>query len=164
MVLLAHKQLSVILRIISSTQKIKVDLFEKPCKEFIADLAMNFPWARINHTLHGSVQHSVELIKLNGNTALGAYSEEAIEATNKDVRNFFEGSLPHMRPIAANGRHYGTASRKKPPICYSAINRAHYSRMKCTVCGSADHTVRSYHNGQPINNLYDSMVLALFDR
>ena len=164
MVLLAHKQLSVILRIISSTQKIKVDLFEKLCKEFIADLAMNFPWAQINHTLHGSVQHSVELIKLNGNTALGAYSEEAIEATNKDVRNFLRDLSRKCDPLLQMEDVMARLLERSHPTVIQHINRANYSRMKCTVCGSTDHTVRSHRNGQPINNLYDSMVSALFDR
>ena len=39
----------------------------------------------MDHTMHGSVQHSAELISINGNCGLGALSESGLEATNKDV-------------------------------------------------------------------------------
>ena len=52
--------------------------------------ANNFAWAKLNHTLHGAIQHSVELIQLNDDEGLGPYSEEGLEANNKDIRRYLE--------------------------------------------------------------------------
>ena len=49
-----------------------------------------FPWAQLNHTLHGTIQHSGELIETNGGESLGWYSEEGLEANNKDIRKYLE--------------------------------------------------------------------------
>ena len=52
-------------------------------------LADKFPWARLNFTLH-QIQHAGQLIQENGGHSLGELSEEALEANNKDMRNFME--------------------------------------------------------------------------
>ena len=93
-VLLLHKQLSAVMRIISSQRKVDVDLFEQLCMDISLNIVDNFPWVRLNHTLHGTIQHSTELIKLNSGYELGAYSEKGLEANNKDIRNFL---LTHSR-------------------------------------------------------------------
>ena len=54
----------------------------------MTNIASNFPWAKLNHTLHGTIQHSTELIEMNGGESLGGYSEEGLEASNKDIRNY----------------------------------------------------------------------------
>ena len=85
-----HKQLSIILRIVSCTRKIDVDKFEPHCKQTMLNIANNFPWALLNHTLHGTIQHSAELIEMNGGESLGWYSEEGLEANNGDICNYLE--------------------------------------------------------------------------
>ena len=50
-------------------------------------LAEIFPWARVNFTLH-QIQHAGQLICENGGHGLGELSEEALEANDKDMRNF----------------------------------------------------------------------------
>ena len=45
----------------------------------------------MNHTIHGYVQHSSELISRNGNCGLDALSEERMEAKNKD--ELFAGEI-----------------------------------------------------------------------
>ena len=52
----------------------------------------DFPWARYNHTLHGAIQHSAELIEMNLGLSVGWQSEEDLEANNKDIRNYLETS------------------------------------------------------------------------
>ena len=43
-----------------------------------------------NHTLHSTIQHSAELIEMNGGESLGWYSEEGLESNNKNIRNYLE--------------------------------------------------------------------------
>ena len=83
-VLHLHKQLSLILRVISCTREIDTEKFTRHCKETTETMAMKFPWVRLCDTLHGSIQHSAELIEMNGGLGLGWYSEEGLEANNKD--------------------------------------------------------------------------------
>ena len=52
-------------------------------------LPQKTPWASLNHTLHIALQHSSELMEINGNTGLGGYSEEGLEAKSKDVRRLW---------------------------------------------------------------------------
>ena len=54
---------------------------------------------KINHTLHGLLHHSSELIALNDGYALGALSEEGLEATNKSIRQFLDLLSRKMSPV-----------------------------------------------------------------
>ena len=85
-VILLHKQLSIVLRVISCTRRIDTDKFSRHCQQTIDTIVQKFPWVRLCDTLHGSIQHSAELIQMNGGVSLGWYSEEGLEANNKDIR------------------------------------------------------------------------------
>lgn len=87
LILFLHKLLSIILYVISCGQKI--NLFDQLCKDFILNLNYNFPWARLSHTLHGSMQHSVQLITLNDGYNWGNLSQERFDA-NKNICNELE--------------------------------------------------------------------------
>ena len=63
------------------------------------NLAQNFKWARLNFTLHNSIQHSAELIYLNGKRGLGDLSEECLEANNNDIRKFLEDYSRKTDPV-----------------------------------------------------------------
>ena len=54
---------------------------------------------KVNHTLHGLIYHSGELIAHNDGYALGALSEEGLEATNKFIRRFLELLSQKTSPI-----------------------------------------------------------------
>ena len=45
---------------------------------------------RVNQTLHGVLHHSPEVITANDEYALGALSEEGLEATIKYIKRFLE--------------------------------------------------------------------------
>ena len=85
--LLLHRQISTILRVVSSSRKIHLAKLKDLCKQASLNLCDNFPWVLMNHTLHGTLHHSVELISLNDGYGLGSLSEECLEANNKDIRN-----------------------------------------------------------------------------
>lgn len=49
-----------------------------------------YKWVKVNHTLHGVMHHSTDLIALNDGYALGNLPGEGLEATNKFIRRFLE--------------------------------------------------------------------------
>ena len=55
--LLLHKQLSVILRIVSYTGQINVEAYEQVCQDFSVNLIRNFDFAQLNDTMH-AIHHS----------------------------------------------------------------------------------------------------------
>ena len=80
-----HTQLSAILRIINSSQLIKLS------KETYLLVLESFPWASITPTLHKLLAHSEELIRdSNSGYGLKSLSEEGTESCNKLVRKYRE--------------------------------------------------------------------------
>ena len=141
-ILQLHKQISIILLIISCTRKIDVKKFDEHYKETMINIASNFPWILLNHTLHGAIQHSAELIEMNGGESLGWYSEEGLEA-NKDIRNYLE----HLcRKTGTNQQIEDVMNRlleRSDPYLGSVTTR--YIQGKwCSICEATDHTARSH--------------------
>ena len=106
------------------------------------NISKNFPWAKLNHTLHGTIQHSAELIKMNGGESLGCYSEEGLEANNKDIRNYLE----HLsRKCDGNKQiedvHHRLLERSNPYLIY--ITSKYTGAKLYTVSKESDHTVRT---------------------
>lgn len=138
-----HKQLSIILRVVSCTRKINLVKYEEHCKETMINIARNFPWSKLNHTLHGTIQHSAELIRMNGGESLGWYSEEGLEANNKDIRNYLE----HLsRKCNSNTQiedvHHRLLERSNPYLIH--ITSKYTGAKLCRICNASDHTVRTH--------------------
>ena len=57
-----HKNLSVILRVISSTRKVNCQKLEVLINQTTLLIAEKLPWVSLSFTLHGLLHHSVELI------------------------------------------------------------------------------------------------------
>ena len=93
---------SVILRAVSSTQLLIVDELRSLTRKFALFLAKEFTWVDYNITVHNLIFHSAELVEWNNGTGLGELSEEALESSNKDVRNYREflarkcGHIPNL--------------------------------------------------------------------
>ena len=98
--LLLHRQLSTILSVVSSSQKVDLVKFKSLCLEASYNICDNFSWTRINHTLHGPLHHGVELITGNDGYGLGSLSEECLEANNKDIRNYLQFPSRKVSPEA----------------------------------------------------------------
>ena len=77
-----HRQLSIVLSVVSSTRKIDLTKFKRLCYETSLNISNHFPWVSVNHTLHGLIHHSTELISINDSYALGSLSDECLEAKN----------------------------------------------------------------------------------
>ena len=162
-VLLLHKQLSAVMWIILSQRKVDVDLFEQLCMDISLNIVDNFPWVRLNHTLHGTIQHSTELIQLNSGYRLGAYSEEGLEANNKDNRNFL---LTQSRKISAIEQLFDVMHRlleRSDPLINDRV-RNDTNKKLCSVCGSKGHTIRSHgqNTGLPKHE-FDTYVECFLD-
>ena len=87
-VTLLHKNLSVILRVVSSSVEVEYESLGKLTKDTSLLIANKLPWVSVNFTLHGLLHHSAELIQLNNNWSIGSLSEEALESNNKFVWRF----------------------------------------------------------------------------
>ena len=87
---LLHKNLSVILRVISSSREVNCEKLSKLTTETSLLIAEKLPWVSVNYTLHGILHHSVELIQMNNNWSIGSFSEEALESNNKFVRRYLD--------------------------------------------------------------------------
>ena len=142
-IILLHNQLSIILRIISCSSLIDVVKFKAHCEATILNISTNFPWVKLNHTLHGAIQHSAELIEMNEGRSLGGYSEEGLEANNKDIRHFLE---KRSRQCDSNMQledvHNRILERSDPYLIHVAARYTH--NKYCRECGSTDHTIRSH--------------------
>ena len=138
--LLLHKQLSVILRVVSSTNQVDVDAYEQLCLDFSLNAINNFPFALLNDTLHATIHHSPELIKMNEGYSFGALSEEGLESNNKDIRNYLSKFCRKTSQLT--DVIFRLLERSDPGIL--KIIRQQQSQKTCTECGSKEHTVRSH--------------------
>ena len=98
-ILLIHLQISTILSVVSSSHKVQLVKFKELCDLTSFNLCDNFSWVKINHTLHGTLHHSVELITLIDRFGLGNLSEECLEPNNKDIRNYLQFLYQKISPI-----------------------------------------------------------------
>ena len=85
-----HKNISVILRLMSSTEQIDCEKYSTFCKETSLIIAVELPWVEQNYTLHGALAHSAELMYLNNGWSIGMFSEEPLESNNKFIRRYLE--------------------------------------------------------------------------
>ena len=135
---------SLVLRVVSCTRKINVEKFRKHCEDTLINISQNFPWAKMNHTLHGTLQHSCELIEMNNGVSLGWYSEEGLEANNKDIRNYLERlSRKSCRNKQIEDAHHRLLERSDPYLIH--ITSKYMTKKNCRECGASDHTIRTHY-------------------
>ena len=141
--LLLHKQLDIILRIVSYTGQINVDIFNQLCQDFSMNLINNFPFALLNDTLHATVHHSPELIRDNEGYSLGALSEEGLEGNNKDIRNYLSKFCRKTSMINQVTDVMNRLLERSDPKISNKIKKQR-SQKRCAECGSTEHTIRSH--------------------
>ena len=78
--------LSHILRVLSSGQKVNLEAYSKLCSDLYLLLIRKLPWVRITPTIHKLLAHSAELIELNSSFGLKGWSEEGLESNIKRLR------------------------------------------------------------------------------
>ena len=161
-VLLLHRQLSTILSVVSSSQKVDLVKFKSLCLEASYNICDNFSWTRINHTLHGPLHHGVELITRNDGYGLGSLSEECLESNNKDIRNYLQFLSRKVSPEAqVTDVMNRLLERSDPGILH--LSMASQRKKYCTECGSTDHTIRSHSRLTSLpKKWYTSLVEDIF--
>ena len=151
-----HRDLSCILRVISSTSKVNWHAFEKLTQEASILLANELSWVRVNRTLHGVLHHSCELIRMNEQCGLGMLSEEALEANNKYVRRYLETKARLMNPSNQMEDVLARLLERSDPL----INNCRLASQRfteCNVCGSCKHTTLKHDKALDFD-AYDRIV------
>ena len=156
--LLLHRQLSTILSVISSNREVDVPKYQELCNKTSMNICENFPWVKINHTLHGSLHHSVELITLNEGSGLGNLSEEGLEANNKDIRNYLQFLARKDDPMHQLTDVMSRLLERSDPCIAQKVSKLRPLKC-CSQCGSNEHTARSHKriNEKP-KSLYCKLV------
>ena len=132
------QKISIVLRIISSKEKILPDLFNEHCMETYIDMVKLFPWQTIPPSIHRILAHSAEAIELNDNFGLGMLTEEGLEALHKLLRRYRERRARKCSLISNIFdvfRHLFL--RSDPKI------RKNSRKFQCTGCKEDGHTKRS---------------------
>ena len=142
--LLLHRQLSTILTVVSSSRnKVELQKFKELCDSTSFNLCDNFPWVTLNHTLHGTLHHSLELISLNDGYGLGNLSEECLEANNKDIRNYLQFLSRKISPVDQLTDVMSRLLERSDPVITNLVTQCQPKKY-CTECGATDHTIRSH--------------------
>ena len=162
-VLLLHKYLSAVFRVISSRRKVDMNLFQELCINISLLIANEFSWAKLNHTLHGVLHHSAELMIWNVGYGLGAYSEEGLEANNKDIRNFLETHSRKCSPVEQMKDVTNRLLERSDPVQCEKMKNI-FNNKHCTVCSDNDHTIRSHGSKRGLpKKEFDTFVEELFE-
>ena len=84
-----HLNLSAILRVFNCGHLIDTGKLDSICKYIYEFIVVELPWVNITPSLHKLLAHSAELIQsCNDGYGMKQYSEEALEACNKLIRNY----------------------------------------------------------------------------
>ena len=129
--------------------------------DFNMNVTQNFPWVVLCHTLHATIHHSEELMKDNGDIGLGMFSEEPLEATNKDVRNYLRDLSRKNDPSSQMEDVITRLLERSHPSVHNDICSL-FLKPSCSVCGSAEHTARSHGKNIYPTMEYDSIVESFF--
>ena len=152
-----HKNMSVILRIISATDSVNVAEFQELLKETSLHIATAYPWVKINYTLHGVLHHAADLIIMNERRGLGDLSEEALEANNKYVRRFLElYSRKNSPMLQLEDVQARLLERSDPYILDRKLNFRPKKKI-CIHCQSTKHSSKGHSKAINMNS-YDLMV------
>ena len=116
---------------------------------------------KLNHTLHGAIQHSGTIIELNGGFGLGALSEEGLEANNKDIRNFIEFLSRKCDPTECLFDVLSRCLERSDPELLD-LAREIFKTATCNECGAHDHSIRSHSKNQRPKQWYTTLVDDMF--
>ena len=129
---------SVILRVISSKQKVDTREFNEFCLKIYKLFVETFPWASVPDSVHRVLAHCAEVMAKNGEYALGFFTEEGLEALHKFVRRY---RLTHARKCGLEENIHDVFSRlylqSDPQI------RENLRPLSCSLCHGSGHTRRS---------------------
>ena len=122
---------------------------------------------KVNHTLHGLLHQSPELIALNDGYALGFLSEEGLEATNKFIRRYLELLPRKTSPVDQMTDVMSRLLERSHPSITSnkCLLKKSKSNTICLHCDSTVHKTAQHDKNIPFgpkryyDSLVDSMIL-----
>ena len=151
-----HKNLSCMLRIISSSSSLNWYAFHNLARETSLLLATKLDWVKINWTLHGVLHHSCELIEVNDKCGLGMLSEEALESNNKYIRKFLEDFSRKMCSVKQLTDVMNRLLERSDP-CINWCRLKYNRTIECNTCGSSKHSTRGHQKALTFDE-YDTLV------
>ena len=129
--------LSIILRVVSSKQRINTEHLDHLCNKTELKLVSHWPGFKFTPSVHQVLAHSAALISANDSKGLGTLSEEPLEHNNKNLRIYRE----HLaRKTTQHANLSDVITRlwiKSDPIV-----RSFQHAVKCSFCGE-EHNVWS---------------------
>ena len=153
--------MAVILTLINSNRKIKVNEFHEFCHATYLNV-ISIPWIELSPSAHIVLAHSAELIADNGNKGLLNYSESGLEANNKFLRQY---RLNRSRKTSQFDNLSDCINRlwdKSDPVV--AKRR---ERLSCRHCNGVGHTIRSCADMKAelsgCNSEFESLLSFLID-
>ena len=152
------KRLSVILRIVSSKEKVcKLEDFKQYCQESYKFVLEKFPPPKcyLSPTVHKLIGHGWELIKNNSGVGLGTLSEGGIEASNKLLRRF-RINLSRKTDQVTNLVDCGNRLWLRGDPILRKIRDEIASR--CQLCSNQGHSKSSCHLLMKVLNCEDEAV------
>ena len=153
--------ISVILTIINSDRKVKVEEFREFCRTTYLHVA-SIPWIEFSPSAHMVLGHSAELIEQNGNTGLLNFSESGLEANNKFLRLYRINKSRKTNQFDNLSDCINRLWDKSDPSVMKTRER-----LVCKHCNQTGHTIRSCVELKAAihgcNNEYDSLLCFLTD-
>ena len=73
---------------VDTSKSVNVEKLKIHCHETMLHITLHFPWVRITPSVHQMLAHNWELFEITEGAPIAVWSECAVEAWNKHVRNF----------------------------------------------------------------------------
>ena len=154
--------MAVILAIINSDRKVKVEEFKEFCRSTYLHVA-SIPWIELTPSSHAVLGHSAELIEENGNRGLSNFTESGLEANNKFLRQY---RMNKARKTSQDDNLSDCINRlwdKSDPIVMKIMQR-----LSCKHCKKTGHTIRSCEELKAAihgcNSEFDSLLCFLTEQ
>jgi hypothetical protein len=120
------ERFKIILIVISSKSKIKIDPFQEFCHSTYRLLMSKYPWCSISSTVHKILIHSCELSEALP-LSLGYFGEEGTERKNKEIRN---SRLRHARKVSRLANITDVANRAWESSDILISSQIHHKKNK----------------------------------
>lgn len=133
------EDLSVILRVMSTGSKIKVDEFTELCLSLYLQILTELPWVSVTPTLHKLLAHSWELIQLNNGNGLKCRCEEGIEANNERLQMMKTKLARKNNQLSNLHDIFRRLWLGSDPL---VSEQRKYGRPFCIYCAEVGHSVR----------------------
>ena len=153
------ENISVILRVINSKQKIDVTHFREFCTNTYIFFLEKFESVSVSNTLHKVLAHSPEMIERNDGFGLGSLDESGLEANHKIVRTI---RTKLSRKTSQDSNLLDVFNRLHVGSDPQVVNVKTSTNSKCSNCGSDTHIKRRCFLLYNVNDNYEDELVESF--